>query len=162
MRVQLENRAACGPVVIPQKVALAYAIINNSRWRNRSEFINGRIDIIAFLSRKWAKELDYRLIKEQGIRYMNGLAPLVRQLPALLQGPECETVFSQMEAYLGTVYRPKLILDLSRLRKLTGDGIAGLRQFIAAAAKSDGESEARGRVARNPTCARADPNQENR
>jgi uncharacterized protein len=62
VRVQLENRAACGTVVIPQTVALAYAI--NSRWRSRSEFINGRIDIIAFLSRKWAKELDYRLIKE--------------------------------------------------------------------------------------------------
>ena len=35
-----------------------------SRWRNRSEFINGRNEIIAFLSRKWAKELNYRLIKE--------------------------------------------------------------------------------------------------
>ena len=46
----------------PGKVGLAYAI--DSRWRNRSEFINGRDDIIAFLSRKWAKELDYRLIKE--------------------------------------------------------------------------------------------------
>jgi nuclear transport factor 2 (NTF2) superfamily protein len=46
----------------PGKVALAYAI--NSQWRNRSEFIKGRHDIIAFLSRKWAKELDYRLIKE--------------------------------------------------------------------------------------------------
>jgi uncharacterized protein len=46
----------------PAKVALAYAI--DSRWRNRSEFINGRDEIIAFLSRKWAKELDYRLIKE--------------------------------------------------------------------------------------------------
>src|ERR1700692_240109 len=46
----------------PAKVALAYTI--DSRWRNRSEFINGRNEIIAFLSRKWAKELDYRLIKE--------------------------------------------------------------------------------------------------
>ena len=46
----------------PAKVALAYAI--DSRWRNRSEFINGRDEIIAFLSRKWARELDYRLIKE--------------------------------------------------------------------------------------------------
>lgn len=44
------------------KVALAYAV--DSRWRNRSEFVNGRDAIIAFLSRKWAKELDYRLIKE--------------------------------------------------------------------------------------------------
>ncbi len=46
----------------PAKVALAYAM--DLRWRNRSEFINGRGEIIAFLSRKWAKELDYRLIKE--------------------------------------------------------------------------------------------------
>ena len=46
----------------PGKVALAYAI--DSRWRNRSEFINGRNEIVAFLSRKWAKELNYRLIKE--------------------------------------------------------------------------------------------------
>ena len=46
----------------PAKVALPYAI--DSRWRNRSEFINGQSEIIAFLSRKWAKELDYRLIKE--------------------------------------------------------------------------------------------------
>jgi uncharacterized protein len=46
----------------PAKVALAYAI--DSRWRNRSEFINGRDEIIAFLSRKWAREADYRLIKE--------------------------------------------------------------------------------------------------
>jgi uncharacterized protein len=46
----------------PEKVALAYAI--DSRWRNRSEFIHGRSEIIAFLSRKWARELDYRLIKE--------------------------------------------------------------------------------------------------
>jgi len=46
----------------PQKIALAYA--TNSRWRNRSEFIDGRTEIIAFLSRKWAKELEYRLIKE--------------------------------------------------------------------------------------------------
>jgi uncharacterized protein len=46
----------------PGKVALAYAV--DSRWRNRSEFVNGRNEIIAFLSRKWAKELDYRLIKE--------------------------------------------------------------------------------------------------
>ncbi len=46
----------------PQKVALGYSV--DSRWRNRSEFVNGRAEIIAFLTRKWAKELDYRLIKE--------------------------------------------------------------------------------------------------
>jgi nuclear transport factor 2 (NTF2) superfamily protein len=46
----------------PEKVALAYTV--DSRWRNRSEFVQGRPAIIAFLTRKWAKELDYRLIKE--------------------------------------------------------------------------------------------------
>jgi uncharacterized protein len=46
----------------PEKVALAYSL--DSRWRNRAEFVNGRQDIIAFLSRKWARELEYRLIKE--------------------------------------------------------------------------------------------------
>jgi len=46
----------------PQKVALAYTV--DSRWRNRAEFPNGREEIIQFLTRKWARELDYRLIKE--------------------------------------------------------------------------------------------------
>jgi len=46
----------------PGRVALAYT--PDCRWRNRSEFINGRQEIVAFLTRKWAKELDYRLIKE--------------------------------------------------------------------------------------------------
>ena len=46
----------------PEKVSLAYT--PDSRWRNRSEFANGRTEIVAFLTRKWAKELDYRLIKE--------------------------------------------------------------------------------------------------
>jgi uncharacterized protein len=46
----------------PAKVSLVYAV--DSRWRNRAEFINGRDEIVAFLTRKWAKELDYRLIKE--------------------------------------------------------------------------------------------------
>ena len=46
----------------PEKVALAYTI--DSRWRNRAEFPHGRVEIIQFLKRKWAKELDYRLIKE--------------------------------------------------------------------------------------------------
>jgi uncharacterized protein len=46
----------------PEKVSLAYTV--DSRWRNRSEFIIGRQAIVAFLTRKWAKELDYRLIKE--------------------------------------------------------------------------------------------------
>ena len=46
----------------PEKVSLAYT--PDSRWRNRAEFIKGRQEIVAFLTRKWAKELDYRLIKE--------------------------------------------------------------------------------------------------
>ena len=46
----------------PQKVALAYSV--DSRWRNRNEFIHGRDEIVAFLTRKWARESDYRLIKE--------------------------------------------------------------------------------------------------
>jgi nuclear transport factor 2 (NTF2) superfamily protein len=46
----------------PAKVCLAYTI--DSKWRNRSEVVNGREQIIEFLTRKWQKELDYRLIKE--------------------------------------------------------------------------------------------------
>ncbi|MGV9424376.1 nuclear transport factor 2 family protein [Streptomyces sp. NPDC003656] len=46
----------------PEKVALAYS--PDSRWRNRAEFLRGREEIVAFLTRKWARELDYRLIKE--------------------------------------------------------------------------------------------------
>ncbi len=46
----------------PQAVSLAYT--HDSRWRNRAEFLHGREQIVAFLARKWARELDYRLIKE--------------------------------------------------------------------------------------------------
>jgi hypothetical protein len=46
----------------PGKVAAAYS--PDSRWRNRSEFLTGREEIQEFLTRKWARELDYRLIKE--------------------------------------------------------------------------------------------------
>lgn len=46
----------------PQRVALAYT--TDSQWRNRVEFPRGREQIIEFLQRKWARELDYRLIKE--------------------------------------------------------------------------------------------------
>jgi uncharacterized protein len=45
----------------PERVALAYT--EDSRWRNRAEFFQGRNAIVEFLRRKWAKELDYRLIK---------------------------------------------------------------------------------------------------
>lgn len=46
----------------PEKVSLAYTV--DSTWRNRAEFFSGREAIVQFLRRKWAKELDYRLIKE--------------------------------------------------------------------------------------------------
>ena len=46
----------------PEKVSLAYT--EDSRWRNRAEIFQGRAEIVAFLTRKWARELDYRLIKE--------------------------------------------------------------------------------------------------
>lgn len=46
----------------PKRVAPAYTLA--SRWRNRSEFLTGRAEIEEFLARKWAREIDYRLIKE--------------------------------------------------------------------------------------------------
>ena len=46
----------------PQKIALAYT--KESSWRNRNQFINGREEIVEFLTQKYAKELDYKLCKE--------------------------------------------------------------------------------------------------
>ncbi len=46
----------------PQKVAMAYTA--RSQWRNRAEFVTGRDEIVGLLTRKWSRELDYRLIKE--------------------------------------------------------------------------------------------------
>ena len=46
----------------PERVVLAYS--ENSQWRNRAEFLTGRSAIREFLTRKWVRELDYRLIKE--------------------------------------------------------------------------------------------------
>jgi len=46
----------------PERLALGYA--EDSRWRNRAEFLTGRTEIVEFLKRKWTRELDYRLIKE--------------------------------------------------------------------------------------------------
>lgn len=46
----------------PQRVSRAYSV--DSQWRNRSEFLHGRDEIVAFLTRKWSRELEYRLIKE--------------------------------------------------------------------------------------------------
>ncbi len=56
----------------PAKVALAYT--EGSHWRNRAEFISGRADIEAFLARKWARELDYRLIKQVWTHQGNRIA----------------------------------------------------------------------------------------
>ncbi|ALM86157.1 nuclear transport factor 2 family protein [Bordetella sp. N] len=56
----------------PEKVALAYT--PDSYWRNRAEFIQGREQIVAFLTRKWARELDYRLIKELWAFHENRIA----------------------------------------------------------------------------------------
>ncbi len=56
----------------PERVVLAYT--EGSRWRNRAEFFSGRQEIVAFLKRKWARELDYRLIKELWAFYENRIA----------------------------------------------------------------------------------------
>lgn len=45
----------------PERVALAYT--EDTEWRNRAEFVRGRAEVVAFLKRKWARELDYRLKK---------------------------------------------------------------------------------------------------
>ena len=46
----------------PARVSMAYT--SDSQWRNRTEFVRGRTEIVQFLTRKWVKEIDYRLIKE--------------------------------------------------------------------------------------------------
>ncbi len=56
----------------PQKVALAYT--PESVWRNRAEFFRGRDAIVEFLTRKWSRELDYRLIKELWAFHENRIA----------------------------------------------------------------------------------------
>lgn len=56
----------------PAKVALAYTV--NSQWRNRVEFVKGRAEIEALLKRKWAREIDYRLIKELWVHSGNRIA----------------------------------------------------------------------------------------
>jgi len=56
----------------PEKVSLAYAV--DSVWRNRAEFITGREAIVQFLTRKWRRELEYRLIKELWAFHENRIA----------------------------------------------------------------------------------------
>jgi nuclear transport factor 2 (NTF2) superfamily protein len=46
----------------PERVSLAYTV--DTEWRNRTDFVNGRAEVVEFLRRKWARELDYRLRKE--------------------------------------------------------------------------------------------------
>lgn len=56
----------------PERVSLAYT--EDSRWRNRSEFLVGRPAIVAFLQRKWQRELEYRLVKEVWAHHGNRIA----------------------------------------------------------------------------------------
>ena len=56
----------------PERVSLAYT--EDSTWRNRAEFVSGRSEIVGFLTRKWVKELDYRLIKEVWAFHENRIA----------------------------------------------------------------------------------------
>jgi nuclear transport factor 2 (NTF2) superfamily protein len=56
----------------PERVSLAYT--EDSRWRNRAEFVHGRAEIVGFLKRKWARELDYRLVKELWAFHENRIA----------------------------------------------------------------------------------------
>jgi nuclear transport factor 2 (NTF2) superfamily protein len=56
----------------PQRVSLVYT--HDSQWRNRAEFPVGREQIVEFLTRKWAKQLDYRLIKELWAFDLNRIA----------------------------------------------------------------------------------------
>jgi nuclear transport factor 2 (NTF2) superfamily protein len=56
----------------PEKVALAYTV--DTVWRNRAEFASGRAEVIQFLTRKWNRELEYRLIKELWAFHENRIA----------------------------------------------------------------------------------------
>ncbi len=56
----------------PERVSLAYT--PNTVWRNRSEFLSGRESVVQFLSRKWSKEIEYRLIKELWAFHQNRIA----------------------------------------------------------------------------------------
>ena len=55
-----------------ERVSLAYTV--DTVWRNRAEFLSGRAAVVQFLQRKWAKELDYRLIKEMWAFHENRIA----------------------------------------------------------------------------------------
>ena len=67
----------------PERVSLAYT--EDTEWRNRSEFLNGRAQVVEFLRRKWTRELDYRLKKELWAFTGNRIA--VRSRPLRLSIP---------------------------------------------------------------------------
>ena len=78
----------------PEQVSLAYT--SDSNWRNRSEFLSGREAIVQFLTRKWLKELDYRLIKKL-FHHGGRIASLIEAAflsaslpPALLARPQSD------------------------------------------------------------------------
>ncbi|HEY1145169.1 MAG TPA: nuclear transport factor 2 family protein [Allosphingosinicella sp.] len=56
----------------PAQVALGYTV--DSRWRNRAEFANGRDEIVALLTRKWTREIEYRLVKELWAHWDNRIS----------------------------------------------------------------------------------------
>jgi nuclear transport factor 2 (NTF2) superfamily protein len=64
----------------PERVSLAYTV--DSQWRNRSEIFQGRPKIVEFLTRKWNRELDYRLIKElMGLHGESYRGPVCVRIP---------------------------------------------------------------------------------
>jgi uncharacterized protein DUF1348 len=75
----------------PVQVALAYIV--DTRWRNRAEFLLGRDAIVAFLTRKWNRELDYRLIKELWAFRLNRTRPR-----AIKYAARCKPVASSLRA----------------------------------------------------------------
>ena len=81
----------------PERVALAYT--EDSTWRNRAEFINGRGEIVAFLQRKWARELDYREETERAGWHRGG--PKLVCAMAILRTWSNKPVISQVVACCG-------------------------------------------------------------
>ena len=92
----------------PQRVALAYT--PDSAWRNRAEFLQGREEIVAFLTRKWNREQDYRLIKEgvrrephrgalrvRVARRLRQLVPLLRQRELGIQRERSDAPASRLD-----------------------------------------------------------------
>lgn len=70
-----------------ERVSLAYTV--DSTWRNRSEFFQGRLKIVEFLTRKWNHELDYRLIKELWAFTGNRIAPTATRIGSPTNTDSC-------------------------------------------------------------------------